>query len=95
MNKGIPEDLAEEIRVAFSATSKHPPYLVGKSGEALVKFFRTDPFSFAVAPLLAQAVRDWILLMARFAAIYGMFGIDLGKAPPPTPFMKKLTKLDG
>lgn len=90
MNKGIPEDLAEEIRVAFSATTKNPPYLVGKSGEALVEFFKTDPFSFTIAPALAQAVRDWILLMARFAAIYGMFGVDLGKAPPPSLFAKKL-----
>lgn len=94
MNKGIPEDLSEEIRAAFSAAAKHPPYIVGESGEALVEFFKADPFSFVVAPLLAQAVRDWILLITRFSAIYGMFGIDLSKAPPPTPFIEKLMKLD-
>lgn len=95
MNQRMPEDLSEEIRVAFLAAAKHPPYLVGEeSAEALVEFFKTHPPSTAVARLLVQAIQERILLFAKFAAIYGMLGVDLSEPPPPTPFMEKLTELD-
>jgi len=94
MNEGIPEDLSEEIRAAFAVAAKHPPFLVGEDAEPLLEFIRTHPATALIAPLLMQAMQDWILLSTRLAAIYGMLGIDLSKAPAPTPFVKKLFKLD-